>query len=91
MGGLDILGYSSFAVSIIGILLNAKKNILCWPVWLVSNAGWIVYSVCQGDFPQVLLWITFSVFNVYGWIQWRKDQKKEILNQKILNIYTDID
>ena len=75
MNGLDILGYSSFAVSLIGILLNAKKNILCWPVWLASNAGWITYSVYQGDFPQILLWITFTAFNFYGWLQWGKDNK----------------
>ena len=74
MNGLDILGYSSFAVSLIGILLNAKKNILCWPVWLASNAGWITYSVYQGDFPQILLWITFTAFNFYGWLQWGKDK-----------------
>ena len=73
MGGLDILGYSSFGVSLIGILLNAKKKIACWPVWLVSNVGWIVYSLIQKDIPQLILWITFSAFNVYGWIQWKKD------------------
>jgi len=74
MSGLDILGYSSFVVSLIGILLNAKKKISCWPVWLVSNAGWIVYSLIQRDYPQIILWIAFSAFNVYGWIQWAKDK-----------------
>jgi nicotinamide riboside transporter PnuC len=76
MNGLDILGYSTFIVSLIGILLNAKKKISCWPVWLVSNVGWIVYSLIHRDIPQIVLWITFSAFNVYGWIQWKKDQKK---------------
>lgn len=76
MSGLDILGYGSFIVSLIGILLNAKKNILCWPIWLASNAGWIVYSIIQRDVPQVILWIAFSAFNVYGWMQWKKDEKK---------------
>jgi len=76
MSGLDILGYSSFVVSLIGILLNAKKKISCWPVWLVSNAGWIVYSLIQKDVPSIVLWITFSAFNVYGWIQWRKDKQE---------------
>jgi nicotinamide mononucleotide transporter len=74
MSGLDILGYSSFVVSLIGILLNAKKKIACWPVWLVSNAGWMVYSLIEKDVPSMILWIAFSAFNVYGWIQWRKDK-----------------
>jgi nicotinamide mononucleotide transporter len=76
MSGLDVLGYSSFVVSLIGILLNAKKKISCWPVWLVSNAGWIVYSLIEKDVPSIVLWIAFSAFNVYGWIQWKKDQKE---------------
>lgn len=70
------LGYFATLVSLIGIILNAQKNIWCWPVWLISNAGWIVYSVLQNDIPQIILWIAFSAFNVYGWIQWRKDRKK---------------
>jgi hypothetical protein len=65
MNGLDILGYSSFVVSLIRIILNLKKKISCWPVWLVSNVGWIVYSVIQKDIPSIVLWITFSAFNVY--------------------------
>lgn len=52
MSGVDVLGYSSFLVSIIGILLNAKKKIACWPVWLVSNSGWIVYSILQKGYSS---------------------------------------
>ena len=74
MNGLDILGYGSFVVSLIGIILNAKKNILCWPVWIASNFGWITYSLYQGDFPQILLWITFTAFNFYGWLKWSTDK-----------------
>ena len=88
MSGVDVLGYSSFLVSIIGIFLNAKKKIACWPVWLVSNSGWIVYSILQKDIPQVILWIAFSVSNVYGWYQWKKDFEKEKFKP---NVYTDID
>jgi nicotinamide mononucleotide transporter len=75
MTGLEVLGYSTFLVSLIGIILNAKKNILCWPVWLVSNAGWITYSIIRKDFPQLILWICFTAFNFYGWWQWKKDEK----------------
>lgn len=76
MSGLDILGYSSFIVSLVGVLLNANKKISCWPVWLISNMGWILYSIIQGDYPQIVLWITFSAFNVYGWIQWKREKYK---------------
>lgn len=72
---LLILGYAAAAVSLIGIFLNAKKLMACWPIWLVSNVMWITYSGIEGDVPSIVLWITFSIFNVYGWIKWKQDLK----------------
>jgi len=73
--GLEILGYFAALVSLIGIILNAKKEILCWPVWLFSNVLWITYSGIQSDIPYIILWILFSIFNIYGWIMWSKNKK----------------
>jgi len=75
--GLDGLGYVAAMISLIGIILNARKEILCWPVWLFSNVLWIIYSVIEGDTPSVILWILFSIFNIYGWVQWKKDKIKK--------------
>jgi len=75
MSSLLILGYLAAIVSLIGIVLNAQKHMSCWPVWLVSNVMWITYSVIEGDVPSIVLWVTFSIFNIYGWIKWKKDRK----------------
>jgi len=72
---LVLLGYIAAFFSFIGIALNAKKIILCWPIWIFSNVLWIVYSGIQGDIPYIILWILFSIFNVYGWIMWSKNKK----------------
>ena len=77
MEWLLILGYAAAAVSLAGIFLNAKKIMACWPIWLVSNIMWITYSGIEGDLPSIILWSTFSLFNIYGWIQWRKDRKSK--------------
>ena len=77
MSSLLILGYIAAIVSLIGIFLNARKHMGCWPVWLVSNIMWITYSGIEGDMPSIILWVTFSIFNIYGWWKWRKDIKKE--------------
>jgi nicotinamide riboside transporter PnuC len=66
-------GYLAALISLIGIILNAKKEISCWAVWLVSDVMWIIYSGIEGDIPSIVLWLLFAVFNVYGWISWRKD------------------
>lgn len=73
---MELLGWIATSISIIGILLNANKNILCWPVWLLSNIAWILYFILvKWDLPSIVLWIVFAIFNVYGWVQWKKDKK----------------
>ena len=81
---LALLGYIAAFISLIGIILNAKKHMGCWPVWLFSNVLWITYSGIEGDVPSIVLWILFSIFNIYGWVQWRKDRKKEIYAAEML-------
>jgi nicotinamide mononucleotide transporter len=71
-----LLGYIAAFVSLVGILLNARKNIWCWPVWLVSNVLWIYYSVVEGDIPSIILWSMFSGANLWGWYIWSKENKK---------------
>ena len=68
------LGYFAALISLIGIILNAKKNMLCWPVWVVSNILWVVYSILEGDIPSIILWVLFSFANIYGWRQWIKNK-----------------
>lgn len=75
MTSLVVLGYIAAFISLIGIILNARKNIWCWPVWTVSNFLWITYSGIQGDVPYIILWIVFTIFNLYGWWQWSRDRK----------------
>lgn len=59
-------------LSIIGVFLNAKKKILCWPFWIASNVLWIVYSVATAQWALLVLWVVFLGTNIYGWREWRK-------------------
>jgi len=75
---IELFGYLATFVSLVGIVLNSKKKMACWIVWLFSNIMWIIYSAIEGDVPSISLWILFSIFNIYGWIQWRKDLKPRL-------------
>ena len=70
-----MLGWIAFALSVIGILLNAKKIIWCWPIWLVSNVLWIIHIWTQPapDYSALCLWVVFLMSNIYGWFQWGRD------------------
>lgn len=76
-----MIQWIAFTLSIIGIALNAKKNIWCWPVWIVSNGFWIYYSIQEGQFAALATWTVFLMFNFYGWYQWYTEQFQFDLNQ----------
>lgn len=73
-----MLDWFCAGLSLIGILLNAKKNILCWPVWIVSNIAWLIYIFGKSspEWALAFTWLTFGLANIYGWIEWKKDERK---------------
>ena len=70
-----LIGWIASAISISGVLLNAKKKISCWPVWIFASFIWIYISIENKDIPQLILWSVFAVFDAYGWYQWNKERK----------------
>lgn len=75
-----MIQWIAFTLSVIGITLNAKKNIWCWPIWIVSNGFWIYYSFQEGQFAALATWVVFLGFNFYGWYQWWAEQYKFDIN-----------
>lgn len=66
-----ILGYVAMIVSVVGLYLNAKKNIACWYILAVANIFWVVYF-WDTDTAATLTWFAYFVFNFYGFYQWGK-------------------
>lgn len=73
---IEYFKWIATALSITGIMANANKKIWCWPVWLVSNIFWITVFIVEFDLPTLITWVVFSVSNIYGWVQWKKDGNK---------------
>lgn len=71
-----MIGWIAVILSIVGIILNAKHKMSCWPVWIASNVFWVIHAIDGVDIPAVVLWFVFMGFNVYGWYQWRRDAQK---------------
>lgn len=67
---LKVLSWVAFTISFVGIILNAWKNIICWPVWIFANIFWIYWAVKKKEWAQVFLWVTFTIANFYGWYMW---------------------
>jgi len=60
--------------SCLGLFLNAKKKIISWWVWIVSNIIWIIYGLKTFQYPLIVLQIVNIVINFYGLKEWNKNK-----------------
>ena len=76
---IELLPWIGVVFSLLGIGLNAKKYIICWPVWMVGSIIFTFLAFIRG--PQIVwadacLWFVFTLSNVYGWKCWAKDRRE---------------
>lgn len=67
---IKIIGWIASLISLFGVVLNAYKIIWCWPVWCLANIFWIYWAIKKKEWSQLVLWIVFTIANIYGWYQW---------------------
>lgn len=74
---LSDLGWLLSANNIVGAILNIKKKKSGFIVWFFGNTGFLILSVVVPTLrPQAPLWIVFTILAIYGWLEWRKAEKK---------------
>jgi hypothetical protein len=70
---IEYIGWIGFIFLIGGYYLNAKQNILCFISWVFGNILLLVYAVIINALPQVATALVVLVMNIYGYLQWSKD------------------
>jgi nicotinamide riboside transporter PnuC len=70
------MDWIALTLSSVGIIFNAKKLIICWPIWLLSNVFWTIYSMQTDQMALLVLQIIFGALNIYGWISWKSNYEK---------------
>jgi len=65
-----------FIGSVAGIILNAKKKIICWWVWNAANIFWIWLNVRFKLWIVVMTMIIYCILNTFGYLKWRKECQK---------------
>ena len=56
-----------------GNLLMAKKNILVFPVWILSNILWIIVGfLTYVNISQMAMYAVYTVMQIYAWREWKK-------------------
>jgi nicotinamide mononucleotide transporter len=59
---------------IAGVVLTAKRSVLCWPAWLVSIIAYGVFFTQIKLYADATLQIFFLITSILGWLAWQKDK-----------------
>ncbi len=73
---IEAIGWLALALNLWGNLALARKSTRGWIIRLACNVTWIIYSSVFEVWPLLVNHILFSGVNVYGFIQWRKPEKR---------------
>jgi hypothetical protein len=73
---IEILGWVSTALVLIGYILNAR-NIRTGAMiaWIVGDIGWIVYDIFIANISHMVLSFIIISINLYGIFQQKKLRK----------------
>jgi len=66
------------ALSIVATWMLAKKYIGHWLIWIFVDAVSAGLYVYKGLWPTVILFTIYTVMAILGYLEWKKDLKKEI-------------
>lgn len=70
-----MLGWLTMGLAVAGVLLNNRRLIWCFPVWMVSNALSGGIHIEAGIWSLAARDIVFFVLAIDGWWKWRKGEK----------------
>lgn len=65
------------AISLIGTVLNIRKDILCFYIWLIGDILWCALDFHNGTYGGSLLDFVQVILAVCGIISWKKVNQKE--------------
>ena len=77
MFDLQWLGWIIAGVNIIGAVLNARLNRICFLFFLMSSISWVFYNVYTKTYEQIPLWVFFTATNIYGLYYWPKAKSRK--------------
>ncbi|MDO8684845.1 MAG: nicotinamide mononucleotide transporter [Armatimonadota bacterium] len=73
-------------VSLIGVVLNVRKDRRGFICWIFTNVAWCAYDFSIGAYAQSVLFAVYAVLAVYGLKAWKKTspvlEKMEALSER---------
>jgi hypothetical protein len=64
---IEILGWISTIAILLGAYVNARgKSAMAMYVWIIGDAGWIIYDIHINNFSHLTLSGVIIMLNIYG-------------------------
>jgi len=73
---MEYIGWIATVIAMVGVVLNARHNIICFYLWIGSNSYYTVVNVLSGSYSQAALFAFNLVLAVYGIHCWKKKEAK---------------
>lgn len=62
------------AASLVGVVLNVRRQRACFAVWTATNASWCAVDAAAGLHAQAALMAVYTGLAVWGWFAWRPER-----------------
>ena len=59
-------------MSIIGVILNIRKNKICFVIWTFTNFSWMCIDFYHGLYSQAFLFAVYFILSLYGLWEWSR-------------------
>lgn len=70
---IDIISIVATSLSLLGNYLVIYKNVLGFPIWILSNILWIVVNFLgTPNISQIFMFLVYIATSIYGWYKWIK-------------------
>ena len=74
MNAIEIIG---FVTAVLGIYLTAKKNIIAWPILILSSLAYAYFFFEIKLYADSTLQFFFVATSIFAWINWKKSMANE--------------
>ena len=62
------------AISLSGTMLNVRKNIMCFYVWLAGDILWCIFDFTSGTYGRSVLDFVQIILSICGIISWKRSE-----------------
>lgn len=67
----ELFKWGLAALSLLGVVLNIRRDRRCFYIWAFTNASWCVVDVVHAVWSQAALMAVYFALSIWGLIQWK--------------------